>query len=139
MLKTLGRETKGFRLVSVLTPIFMIAEVIMEMIIPKLMASIIDNGVTPGNMQVIYTVGAQMVVAALFGLLFGILGAVAAPFLVRLFRLETEPVAAGVAIGTSSHAIGTTAALQLGEVQGAMSSVSIGVAGLLTALLALVW
>ena len=66
MLKTLGRETKGFRLVSVLTPIFMIAEVIMEMIIPKLMASIIDNGVTPGNMQVIYTVGAQMVVAALF-------------------------------------------------------------------------
>ena len=77
LLKTLGRETKGFRLVSVLTPIFMIAEVIMEMIIPKLMASIIDNGVTPGNMQVIYTVGAQMVVAALFGLLFGILGAVA--------------------------------------------------------------
>ena len=53
MLKTLGRETKGFRLVSVLTPIFMIAEVIMEMIIPKMMASIIDNGVTPGNMQVI--------------------------------------------------------------------------------------
>ena len=77
MLKTLGRETKGFRLVSVLTPIFMIAEVIMERILPKLMASIIDNGVTPGNMQVIYTVGAQMVVAALFGLLFGILGAVA--------------------------------------------------------------
>lgn len=77
MLKTLGRETKGFRLISVLTPIFMIAEVIMEMIIPKMMASIIDNGVTPGNMQVIYTVGAQMVVAALFGLLFGILGAVA--------------------------------------------------------------
>ena len=77
MLKTLGRETKGIRLVSVLTPLFMIAEVIMEMIIPKLMASIIDNGVTPGNMQVIYTVGAQMIVAALFGLLFGILGAVA--------------------------------------------------------------
>ena len=47
MLKTLGRETKGFRLVSILTPIFMICEVIMEMIIPKLMASIIDDGVTP--------------------------------------------------------------------------------------------
>jgi len=76
LLKTLGRETKGFRLVSILTPIFMICEVIMEMIIPKLMASIIDDGVTPGNMQVIYIVGAQMIVAALFGLLFGILGAV---------------------------------------------------------------
>jgi len=76
LLKTLGRETKGFRLVSILTPIFMICEVIMEMIIPKLMASIIDDGVTPGNMQVIYIIGAQMIVAALFGLLFGILGAV---------------------------------------------------------------
>ncbi|WP_418666400.1 LrgB family protein [Allofournierella sp.] len=69
----------------------------------------------------------------------GILGTVAAPFLVRLFRLEKEPVAAGVAIGTSSHVIGTTAAMGLGEVQGAMSSVSIGVAGLLTVALALVW
>ena len=59
MLKTLGRETKGFRLVSVLTPILMIAEVIMEMIIPKLMASIIDNGVTPGNMQVITGMGSS--------------------------------------------------------------------------------
>ena len=45
----------------------------------------------------------------------------------------------GVAIGTSSHVIGTTAAMGLGEVQGAMSSVSIGVAGLLTVALALVW
>ena len=54
----------------------MVMEVVMEMIIPKLMASIIDDGVTPGNMQVIYTIGAQMLVAALFGLLFGILGAV---------------------------------------------------------------
>lgn len=69
----------------------------------------------------------------------GILGAVAAPWLVKLFRLEKEPVAAGVAIGASSHVIGTTAAMELGEVQGAMSSVSIGVAGLLTVALALVW
>lgn len=69
----------------------------------------------------------------------GILGAVTAPWLVKLFRLQNEPVAAGVAIGTSSHVIGTTAAMELGEVQGAMSSVSIGVAGLLTVALALVW
>ena len=75
MFKTLGRETKGFRLVSILTPVCMIGEVIMEMIIPKLMATIVDDGVTAGNMEVIYTVGAKMLVAALIGLLVGILGA----------------------------------------------------------------
>lgn len=75
MFKTLGRETKGFRLVSILTPICMIGEVIMEMIIPKLMATIVDDGVTAGNMDVIYSVGAKMLVAALIGLFVGILGA----------------------------------------------------------------
>ena len=75
MFKTLGRETKGFRLVSILTPACMIGEVTMEMIIPKLMATIVDDGVTAGNMQVIYSVGAKMLVAALIGLLVGFLGA----------------------------------------------------------------
>lgn len=75
MFKTLGRETKGFRLVSILTPICMIGEVIMEMIIPKLMATIVDDGVIAGNMDVIYSVGAKMLVAALIGLMVGILGA----------------------------------------------------------------
>ncbi|WP_298733774.1 ABC transporter ATP-binding protein [uncultured Subdoligranulum sp.] len=75
MFKTLGRETKGFRLVSILTPICMIGEVIMEMIIPRLMATIVDDGVTAGNMEVIYSVGAKMLLAALIGLLVGILGA----------------------------------------------------------------
>lgn len=76
MFKTLGRETKGIRLVSILTPICMIGEVIMEMIIPKLMATIVDDGVSAGNMDVIYSVGAKMLLAALIGLLVGILGAV---------------------------------------------------------------
>ncbi|EFB77146.1 ABC transporter, ATP-binding protein [Subdoligranulum variabile DSM 15176] len=53
----------------------MIGEVIMEMIIPKLMATIVDDGVTAGNMDVIYSVGAKMLVAAIIGLLVGILGA----------------------------------------------------------------
>jgi len=75
LFKTLGRETKGFRLVSILTPICMIGEVIMEMIIPKLMATIVDDGVTAGNMDVIYSVGAKMLIAALIGLFVGILGA----------------------------------------------------------------
>ena len=49
----------------------------------------------------------------------------------RLFRIE-EPVAKGIAIGSAAHAIGTAKAMELGEVEGAMSSLSIAVAGLLT-------
>ncbi|MGN0341756.1 MAG: ABC transporter ATP-binding protein [Roseburia sp.] len=74
MLKTLGKQLRGFRLVSVLTPIFMILEVLMETLIPFLMASIIDGGVNTGDMQHIYKVGALMVVVACLSLTFGILG-----------------------------------------------------------------
>lgn len=67
-------------------------------------------------------------------LITGMVGAILAPKLIKWLRID-DPVVAGVAIGTSSHAIGTTKAIELGEVQGAMSGLSIGIAGLLTALL----
>ena len=76
MLNTLFKETHGVRLISALTPVCMIGEVITEMIIPRLMASIIDNGVTAGNLGHIYRTGGYMVAAALMGLLFGVLGGV---------------------------------------------------------------
>ena len=76
MLNTLAKETKGVRLVSVLTPVCMIGEVIMEMILPKLMSTIIDDGVTAGNLSVIYRVGGWMIVAAAVGLFFGVMGGV---------------------------------------------------------------
>ena len=65
----------------------------------------------------------------------GLFGAVAAPSLLRLFHI-TEPVSQGLAIGTSSHAAGTSRAVQLGEVQGAASSLAIVVTGLLTVVFA---
>lgn len=64
-----------YKLAAVLTPIFMVGEVIMEMIIPMLMASIIDDGVNAGNMDHIISVGVWMVIAAAAGLLFGLGGA----------------------------------------------------------------
>ena len=76
MIKTLARQVRGFRLVSVLTPLCMIGEVIMEMIIPLLMASIVDKGVNAGNMGHIYRTGAWMVVCAALGMAFGLLGGV---------------------------------------------------------------
>lgn len=63
----------------------------------------------------------------------GIFGNVTAEFICRLFRIH-NPVAKGLAIGTSSHAIGTAKAMELGEIEGAMSSLAIAVAGLLTVL-----
>ncbi len=75
MLKVLGAQIKEFKKDSFLTPVFMILEVIMEMIIPLLMASIIDDGVNAENMEHIYKVGFCMLIAALIGLWAGIMGA----------------------------------------------------------------
>lgn len=61
----------------------------------------------------------------------GILGNIFAPVVCRIFKIE-EPIARGIAVGTSSHAVGTAKAMEMGEVEGAMSSLSIAVAGLLT-------
>lgn len=64
-------------------------------------------------------------------ILTGILGNVAAEFLFRVFKIQS-PIARGLSLGTSAHAIGTAKALELGEVEVAMSSLAIAVAGLLT-------
>ena len=61
----------------------------------------------------------------------GILGAIFAPLMSKIFRVNNR-IAKGVAIGTCSHAVGTTKALEMGELEGAMSGVSIAVSGLLT-------
>ncbi|MCM1538369.1 MAG: ABC transporter ATP-binding protein/permease [bacterium] len=74
MLRTLGAQIKEFKKDSILTPVFMILEVIMETIIPLMMASIIDKGVEAENMAHIYKMGILMVGAAALSLSFGILG-----------------------------------------------------------------
>lgn len=74
------------------------------------------------------------VVAVIFT---GILGSVLAPGLIRLFRVK-DPLTAGIAIGACSHAVGTSKALELGETEGAMSGLAIGICGILTVLFSLV-
>ena len=64
----------------------------------------------------------------------GIVGAVLAPSLAKLFRVKS-PVAEGLAIGTCSHVIGTTKAVEIGEIQAALSGVAIGICGLLTVII----
>ena len=66
----------------------------------------------------------------------GITGALFAPLFAKLFHI-TDPVAEGVAIGASSHALGTAKATEIGQLQAAMSSVALCVCGILTSILAL--
>ena len=61
----------------------------------------------------------------------GIIGNMIAESVCRMFHI-TEPVAKGIAIGSASHAVGTTKAMEMGEIEGAMSSLSIVLSGLLT-------
>jgi putative effector of murein hydrolase len=61
----------------------------------------------------------------------GILGNVIAEFICKIFKIH-EPIAKGLALGTASHAIGTAKAMEMGQIEGAMSSLAIAVAGLLT-------
>jgi len=93
-------------------------------LLPKSITTAIGMGVSE-ELGGITTITVAVIVVT------GVVGNVIAELICRLFRIE-EPVAVGLAIGTSSHAIGTSKAMELGEVQGAMSSLSIAVAGLLT-------
>lgn len=74
MIRSLAKHINGFKKDSILTPVFMLLEVAMEMVIPLLMASIIDDGVEAGNIRHIYMVGIWMVLAACVSLTAGVLG-----------------------------------------------------------------
>ena len=72
MLKTLAAQTKQFKKATILTPTFAALEVVMETLLPLLMAGIIDKGITPGNMNEVLKYGAIMIVMAIASLSFGI-------------------------------------------------------------------
>ena len=76
MIKTLAKHIKGFVKESVMTPLFMILEVVAEMLIPLIMSSMIDEGINEGNMQHIITTGLLMGACALIGLFGGIMGGI---------------------------------------------------------------
>lgn len=91
---------------------------------------------TPIAMGVAEQLGGLTSITVAAVVITGILGAMLAPLLLKLFRVK-DPVAAGLAIGACSHAMGTAKALEIGEVEGAMSSIAIGVCGLITVVFAM--
>lgn len=101
-----------------------------------LMLSILPKSITiPMGSVVSEQIGGIPSVTIIAITITGITGAVISPIVCKFFRIK-NPVAQGVATGTASHALGTSRALEMGEVQGAMSSLSIGIAGVFTAIVA---
>ncbi len=91
---------------------------------------------TPFGLAVSEAIGGIPSLTVVCIIITGLFGATCAPWLIKWFRV-TDPVAAGLAIGTSSHALGTAKAIEIGETQGAMSGLAISVAGIVTVVVAL--
>lgn len=100
-----------------------------------LMSSFLPRSVTtPIGIEVSASIGGLVPLTVFAIILTGITGACLGPAIFKLCRV-THSVSRGIALGTASHAMGTAKALELGEAEGAMSSLAIGVAGLVTAIL----
>ena len=101
------------------------------MLLPKSITTAIGMGVSE-------ELGGYVTITVATIVITGVLGNIIGEGLCKLFHIE-EPIAKGVALGTASHAIGTARAMEMGEIEGAMASLSIAVAGLLTVAGALVF
>ena len=100
-------------------------------------ASLIPKSVTtPIAVSISANLGGIQAITVVAVIITGILGSILAPVLIKLFRVK-DPVAAGLAIGACSHAVGTSKALELGETEGAMSGLAIGICGILTVIFSL--
>ena len=112
----------SFVLAIFLSKIFQIDKNLVASLIPQSITTAIAISLS-GEYQGI--IGLTAIVVAIRG----VSGAVFAPIVMKIFRIK-DPVAQGVAIGTSSHAVGTSQARLMGEIQGAMSGLSIAIAGI---------
>lgn len=101
----------------------------------QLFYSLVPKSVTtPIGIELSSQIGGmpQITIAAI--IISGLTGVIAGPIIFKVFRIN-DKVARGIAYGTTSHALGTTKAIEEGEVEGSMSGLSIGIAGLLTAII----
>ena len=78
MLKTLGKSVREYKKTALITPLFVTAEVVLEVLIPLLMADLIDKGIYTGQMNVILKIGLQLVLASILSLMFGCLSGITA-------------------------------------------------------------
>lgn len=117
--------------VFLLCKLFKLDEVLTNSLLPK-------SATSPFAMDISARMGGIPSITIAAVVLTGILGATFAPLLIRVFRIK-NPVAVGVGIGASSHAGGTSKAIEIGEIEGAMSGTAIGLTGIATVLLAMLF
>ena len=101
------------------------------------MGSVLLMCTTPIAVSVAEGHGGMVPITVVAVIFTGILGSIFAPTLIRLFRVN-DPMIAGISIGACSHAVGTSKAIELGETEGAMSGLAIGVCGILTVLFSMI-
>ena len=89
---------------------------------------------TPMGISLTKTLSGVEAITVVSIILTGILGAIISPIVFKIGKIN-NPVAKGISLGTSAHALGTTKALEIGEVEGAMSGLSIGISGIITVIL----
>lgn len=119
---TLG-SLSGIISVLALSKLFKIDKSIAASLVPKSIT-------TPIGIEVSKQLGGIPAITVAAIIITGIIGAIIAPYVCRFLKIKNK-IAIGIAIGTSSHALGTTKAVELGEIEGAMSSLSIGIAGII--------
>ena len=117
--------------IMVLAFIFKLSHKEYVTLLPKSITTAIGMGVSE-------ELGGYVTITVAVIVITGVLGNILADGICKIFKIN-HPIAKGIAIGTSSHAIGTAKAMELGEVEGAMSSLSIAVSGILTVLGAIIF
>lgn len=103
-----------------------------ETLIKSLLAKSVT---TPIGMEITKSLNGIVPVTVIAIVISGIFGAIMGPSICKFFRIKSD-LAVGISLGTASHAVGTSKALEIGETEGAMSSLSIGIAGIMTVFLA---
>ncbi len=122
-----GSVTSIFSVI-LLSKVFGLPEELMLSLVPK-------SVTTPIAVEISAGIGGLPSITALSVIITGILGAIIGPGLLGILKIRNA-TSRGIAMGTAAHAIGTSRALELGETEGAMSSLAIGMAGLVTVLIA---
>ena len=119
----------SFGSIVVMSKLFGLDKAMMMSLLPKSVTNPIATAISQDQGGIVSITVAAVIVT-------GTMGNLTAPLLVKLFRIK-DPMAAGLGIGACSHAVGTAKAIEMGETEGALSGLAIGICGIMTAVLAL--
>lgn len=118
----------GMICVIVLSKLFNLSDKLTKSLIPKSIT-------TPIGMALSRQLGGIPSIAVVAIIITGILGSIIGPFLYKILKIN-DKVAMGIAMGSASHAVGTAKAIEIGEIEGAMSSLTIAISGIMTVIIA---